>query len=190
MEQTENTPGSGDQANAWCENQALELWKYFGGVGAADKNTMITVESLLLTLSTAVIGYLGTTVIDLDSLSAAKPYAGIYLAILGLVIAGVAGYVALLYGGYSNWNWAKADAIARARSDDPKWKALLPTQATALLEEKTNRKPTWSCARALQWGRPCIPTEELPPIFRLFALLAVGSAILYLVFLVLSVRGL
>jgi hypothetical protein len=190
MEQPTSSPGSGDQANAWSEDQALELWKYFGGVGAADKNTMITVESLLLTLSTALIGYQGTTVIDLNRLSTDTPYAGIYLAILGLVITAVAGYVALLYGGYSNWNWAKADGIARARSDDPKWKALLPTQATALLEEKTNRKATWSCTRALQWGRPCIPTEELPPIFRLFALLAIGSAILYLVFLVLSVRSL
>jgi hypothetical protein len=49
MDQSAGSNQSGDDnPTLWSQQQALQLWKYFDGVGAADKNTMVTVESLLL----------------------------------------------------------------------------------------------------------------------------------------------
>jgi hypothetical protein len=43
---TNDNAGDNDKSKApWDRDQALELWKYFGSVGAADKNTMVTVVS-------------------------------------------------------------------------------------------------------------------------------------------------
>jgi hypothetical protein len=206
-----NAPDTESEANDWRDDYALELWKYFGGVGAADKNTMVTVESLLLGVSAALSGYIGTKVVHLNSLTTFQPYEGIYLSVIGLVIAALAGYVALLYGGYSNWNWARADAIARTRarvleeqalksqavksqelkSQAVKWRALLPTETSSVLNENaTGKPPTRSCRLALRLGHPCVPTERLPPIFNVFTWLAAGSGLLYAVLLVSSVRSL
>jgi hypothetical protein len=188
MNQSTSVRDSHGQETSWGPEQAIELWKYFGTVGAADKNTMVTAESLLLGFSAAIIWYLGTQLICFQPLSIARPFQAIYLAVLGLVIAGLAAYVAMLYGGYSNWNWARADAIALEQSkQDPKWKELLPKGAKIMLEE---RDRSWHCAIASRLSQPCSATQELPPIFGVYAWLAVGSVMLYLVVLVLAVRGL
>lgn len=148
---TETTPSSqSDDPARWTEAQALELWKYFGGVGAADKNTMVTVETLLLTLSSTALGYLITQIFCFNPFSVTKPYQGLGVAVLGLAISLVAAFLAVLYGGYSNWNWGMADFIARTQRDEIartqtswiaptrlrdtatppiKWEALLPEKA-------------------------------------------------------------
>ena len=136
MQQTTLPTASGDESNAlWDPEEAIELWKYFGGIGSADKNTMVTVESLLLGISATIIGYVVTN-LGIQWLSVTQPIKGLCLALLGLVISGVASYVALLYGGYSNWNWAKADAIARAQAKrHPKWNELLPGNTKAAIQK-------------------------------------------------------
>ena len=187
MQQTTLPTASGDESNAlWDPEEAIELWKYFGGIGSADKNTMVTVESLLLGISATIIGYVVTN-LGFQSLSVTQPIKGLCLALLGLVISGVASYVALLYGGYSNWNWAKADAIARAQAKrHPKWNELLPKN----FQKEPAGKPSFFCAIALYLGEPSDPTKQLAPIFGLYAGLAVVAAIFHLAILLLSAASL
>jgi hypothetical protein len=177
-------PGPEDPT-LWGEVPALELWKYFGGVGAADKNAMVTVESLLLGFSSLVLSYLVTTVIRFDPFCVTKPYQGFSLALLGLVISLLAAYVALLYGGYSNWNWAMADKIARQREGQKKWAALLPENA-----DTSSPRPgaSWFFNKAMKWGRPCEPTKRLAPIFCLYATLALLAALTHAGVVVVSAR--
>ena len=170
----------------WEEGQALELWKYFGGVGAADKNTMVTVESLLLGFSATVMGYLVTTILCFDPFSVTKPHQGFGLALLGLIISCLAARVALLYGGYSNWNWAMADAIARAQKPQTKWRTLLPEGASRVATLDPNPVSPWFYKRAMRWGQPCEPTKRLAPIFSHFALLALFAALFHVVVVVVS----
>lgn len=188
MQQPRNPNVTSDDGPPWTEDEALELWKYFGGTGTADKNTMVTVESLLLGFSAALIGYVVTNLLGFNPLCVNEPLKGIYVALLGIAISGVSVYVSLLYGGYSNWNWAQADAIARDQATrHPKWAHLLPENARAVREKwKQLGKPSLFCAIALGSGKPCDPTKQLAPIFGLYLWLAVGAALFYLSILVLS----
>jgi hypothetical protein len=48
-------PGSNksddEHSTLWSQQQALELWKYNNGLGATDKNTMVTVEAFATSLA-------------------------------------------------------------------------------------------------------------------------------------------
>lgn len=147
----------------WSEAEALELWKYFGSTGTADKNTMVTVVSWLLGLSAAIIGYIVTNL----PLSTSPLSKGMYLALLGVVISGVAAYVSLLYGGYSNWNWALADTIARNMAQRyPKWGELLPENSEAALQIRRSGKLSFYTI-AMRLSKRRDPTTKLAPIFSL-----------------------
>jgi hypothetical protein len=50
------------------------------------------------------------------------------ISMLGISVSISSGYITILYGGYSNRNWQKADDIAENRG----WKDLLPVQAPQL----------------------------------------------------------
>ncbi len=191
MQQPKCANTTADDGPPWSEEYAMELWKYFGGVGAADKNTMVTVETLLLGLSTALIGYVVTKLLSFNPLSVNESFKGICVALVGTAISVVAGYVSLLYGGYSNWNWAQADAIARDQATrHPRWAEFLPENAKAAREKwKQLGKPSIPCAIALRCGRPCYPTKQLAPIFSLYLGLALGATLFHLSILLLSVQG-
>jgi hypothetical protein len=192
MNQPTSDGGSEQGGMHWSEGQAIELWKYFGGVGAADKNTMVTVESLLLGFSAAIVGYVGTNLLCFRLFGIADPYRAICIALLGIVISCVAGYVSLLYGGYSNRNWAQADAIARNRAARyPKWaELLLRENSKPSVEEGTTGKPSWFAATAWRFGRSCDPLTQLAPIFCLYAWLALSAGLFHLWVLFVSVRAL
>jgi hypothetical protein len=183
----------------WSQQQALELWKYFDGMGATDKNTMVTVESLLMGFLAAIIWYVVTNLLAFRSLAETAaatgvcvalpglvittPRSGISLAFLGLVISLVAGYVSLLYGGYSNRNWAKAAAIAGKQAQSyPKWNELLPENLKVIAQQKTSYFWRW----ATNFGRPCNPIRQLPPIFCVYTWLAVCVALFHFIVLILS----
>lgn len=191
MEQATRSTESDDEGKVWSESQAMELWTYFGGVGATDKNTMVTVGSWLLGFSASIAGYLVVNVISIHPLFVKEPYQGIFLALLGLIISWVAVYVSLLYGGYTNWNWAKADAIARDQTTRyPKWKELLPENSKAVVSREPTPKLSFFCARAARFGQPCDPTTELAPVFSLYAWLALCAALFHGLTLLLSVWSL
>jgi hypothetical protein len=107
-------------------DQDLELWKYYAGAGGADKNTMVTVTSLLLGFSITIISYIVAQLITFNPILIKEPTKVLSLAILGLIISCLTVYVALLYGGYSNENWARADDIARRLKEKYGWNDLLP----------------------------------------------------------------
>ena len=114
---------------------------------------------------------------------------GIYIPVLGVVISCVACYVSLLYGAYSNWNWAQADEIARQSKDNPKWRELLPENSKAALKKWTGGKCTFY-AKMMKLGQPCDPRKGFAPIFIIYALLALAFAVAHLVVFVLSVWSL
>ncbi len=182
MDSSAASAGSGDNSpSRWSDDQAIELWKYFAGVGAQDKNTMVTVGALLLGFSAALMGILvDKDLLKFESLSIAEPGKTFSLAILGIVISCVAAYISLLYGGYSNWNWAKADAIARDRMKvNPNWAELLPPKSKETVEQGTTGTPSCFAAIAARFGKPCDPIIELAPIFTLYTWLALGAVLLH-----------
>lgn len=178
MDSSAASAGSGDNSpSRWSDDQAIELWKYFGGVGAQDKNTMVTVGSFLLGFSAALMGIIvDKGVLEFETLSIGQPGKAIPFAMLGIVISCVAAYISLLYGGYSNRNWAKANAIARDREKcNPKWAELL----RETVENGTTDTQSCFAAIAAQFGKPCDPIIELAPIFTLYTWLALGAVLLH-----------
>jgi hypothetical protein len=169
-------PAAAFETSRRNEAADLEIWKHLASSGGTDKNTMITVTMWLLAFSATALGYIGTETIN----SAAPgfvvdPDRMMAVSLLGLLISLVATYVTLLYGGYSNRNWAKADCIARAHG----WRDLLPASSS---EEKASRARTlvrfsWDLAR------PCNPETTLAPVFVAFAGLAALSAVTHFIFL-------
>jgi hypothetical protein len=171
--------------------EAIELWKYFGNVGASDKNTMVTAGSWLLGGSAALIWYLVTVELELEAqpIKVVHPLRALILSIVGMAVSLLAGYVALLYAGYSNWNWAHADVIAREqvkRNGSRSWQELIPKDAAKTMEDwradlaepkGCPPRPTLFAAWAIRLGRPCEPTTELAPVFSVYAWLAALAAL-------------
>jgi len=91
----------------WNDDEKLgfEVWKYYGGIGGADKDYMIKIVTWLLGFSASIIGALATGKLA-DSLAAAL------LVVLGMSVSTLAAFTSLLYGAYAAWNWAIADRIA------------------------------------------------------------------------------
>jgi hypothetical protein len=156
----------------------LELWKHYAAIGGEDKNRMATIASWLLGFSAAihwgVAAHLaGTGEVLFDNIRYVRMTSSV-----GIVIAITAAYVSLLYGGYSNQNWQRADEIATSR----KWLDLVPDYS---------RKQTWSLNRLLDsiaksLARPCDPQRRLAPVFIAFFLLAVASMLIHLLTLALT----
>jgi hypothetical protein len=166
----------------WSNAQVLELWKHFAGSGGADKNTMVTVSSWLLTFSATIIGYIVTQLVKPNSFVFNEPWKVFGLAILGTLISFVAGYVALLYGGYAKRNWAKADEIARACGRDD----LAPDYSNAKRKESKSDKLWWVPAIATKLAEPCDPRKTVAPVFLLFAALGFSVFVAHLVFVTMS----
>jgi hypothetical protein len=161
---------------------ALELWRHFADVGRADKNTMVTVTSWLLTFSATIIGYIVTQLVKFNSFAFTEPPKVFGLALLGSAISFVAMYVALLYGGYAKKNWAKADEIALAtgRSD------LVPDYSNLGRKESESVKLSVVPAIAEKLAEPCDPRKTMAPVFLLFAGLALSVFIAHLIFVVIG----
>jgi hypothetical protein len=99
------------------------------------------------------------------------PLRAAIVSLLGIGISLAAGYVSLLYGGYSKQNREKADDIAESRG----WADLLPSN--------NNSQGYGLNATAKRWARPCKPKEELAPVFKVFVVLATLSLVAHLVIL-------
>lgn len=158
----------------------LEVWKHFAGVGGTDKNTMITTVSWLLAFAATAIGYIvtNTQMIGITSPRIQHPVRMMAVSLLGIFVSVVALYLAILYGGYSNRNWAKADEIARRR----KWFDLLPEGSPDKMTPELGCKPDRLATFAWQRARPCYPQTELAPVFKIFSFLALLSGLTHGVF--------
>ena len=137
-------------------DQDLELWKHHASFGGEDKNRMVTVSTWLVGGSAAVFWYVWTKLICLDPFGFEEPLRAMGATVLGVLLSALAVYVTLVYGGYSNRNWEKADQIANRRG----WDDLLPSKSTTSF--------TGLNAIARRWARPCEPESGLAPIFIVF----------------------
>lgn len=160
--------------------QLIELWKHYASTGAADKNTMVTVVSWLLGFSATIIGYIVTHLFKSDSFTFVQPWQAFSLAFLGVVISFVAGYVALLYGGYANRNWARADEVA----GKSRWVELVPDYSTG--EQEPDGKTFGLPGFAVGWSKDCDPHQKLPPVFWLFTWLSLFVFVVHLFFFIKS----
>jgi hypothetical protein len=115
------TPETNDQA--WDDQLAFEAWRHHAGAGGDDKDRMVKISSLLLGFSTGIVTLMFNSAVKSDVLC--EPRTAIYLSSFGFIISFISAVLTLLYGGYANRNWAKADQIA----EDRKWFRLYPSDS-------------------------------------------------------------
>jgi hypothetical protein len=165
----------------------LELWKHFAGMGGADKNTMITTVSWLLAFAATAIGYTVTNIEIIGPTFTRVQHPGrmMVVSLLGIFVSVVAWYLAILYGGYSNRNWAKADEIARKH----KWLDLTPEGSPDKMKPECGSKFERLAAFAWYRARPCYPQTELAPVFKIFSYLALLSGLAHGFFFMWGLRG-
>jgi hypothetical protein len=136
----------------------------------------VALASWLIGFSAAILGYFLTQLIAPDAFVLKEPLRAVAVSILGIGVSIVAGYLSLLYGGYANRNWEKADQIA----DNRGWKDLLPS------DQPTYGSGLNLIAKGL--ARSCDPKHELPRVFVIFFGIAVFSFALHLALLVWSLK--
>ena len=172
-----------DDTSPEALSRDLEAWKHFASTGAIDKNTMITAVSWLLGVGTAPIGYVVTQLIEsFVPLHFKEPGQVVLLLVMGMLISSAAGYVTLLYGGYANRNWARAEYFAKKHD----WRNLLP-ETDARYQGPVPRTDRRGMAGIAWWfARHCDPETELPPVFRVFFFLALVMFVTNGVFLILA----
>jgi hypothetical protein len=154
-------------ARTWKDEQlAFDVWKYYGGVGGADKDTMIKIVIWLLGISAGIIAFYATDKLGSD-------IATVLLLVLGIAVSLLAAFTALLYGAYAAWNWAIADRIAEAYQ----WTEQLPAY---------NPMPTSDAHRTasfpLRLAKPCV--DGLAPVFWVFFAASLVSGGAHVVLLV------
>lgn len=107
---------------------------------------MVTVTTWLLGFSATIIGYIVTHLIRFDPFVLTdvftQPKKAACLACLGFLVSTMAGYVALLYGGYANRNWAESDKIACRH----RWCDLVPHRSKGKQQRLPKFFPT-GCRR-------------------------------------------
>jgi hypothetical protein len=165
----------------------LEVWKHFAEMGSKDKNTMITVVPWLLAFAEAAVGYIVTDPQMIGPPSSRIPHPGrmMMVSALGFFVSFVAGYLALLYGGFSNRNWAKADEVARKRG----WVDLVSNGSSDKLAPDHGGKPGRVAKLAWEFARPCNPQTKLAPVFTILSLLALFACLLHGAFFAWSCRA-
>jgi hypothetical protein len=145
---------------SWTEEKlAFEVWKYYASAGGVDKDRMIQIATWLLGFSAGILSLFATGKLTV-------PLAVFLLLFLGILVSVLAAFVALLYGGYATRNWAIADQIARTYA----WPELLPTN---------NPIPQ---STACWWAKP--RPGKLAPVFWLFFIASIVSAVVHLFLLV------
>jgi hypothetical protein len=150
--------------------EAIHVWQYFDSVGGTDKNRMVTVSTWLLTFSGGILGYAIT-----QGLKGCHDWESALLAILGLLISVFSAQITLLYGGYANRNWERADAIARING----WCDLLPEESSRVKSEIDRRRLAANSKSLARWARrrakPHDPAETFAPIFWRFIVFSTFS---------------
>jgi len=135
---------------AWeKEKSQVDVWKYYGSIGGADKDQMIKIVTWLLTVSTGIVSLYAT-----GQLKATAAMA--FLFFVGVVVSLLAVITALLYGGYAAWNWAIADGIAEKYKWDQQRPCFRPIPQP---KRWIDRLPLWL-------AEPC--EDEVAPVFWVF----------------------
>ena len=152
----------------WGDEDGFEVWKHFAETGGRDKDRMVEVCNWLLAISIAIVGFAFAEGVRTDLVSHKTAF--IVLASFGLLVSLVSALVALTYGGYANWNWAKADKIAR--------RSVWPLQPND--EPWTENEKKDGSHLLARWGRclgqPADTYRCLAPIFLVYFALSLISA--------------
>ena len=140
---------------------------------------MIQIATLLLGFSAGIVAF--TFSETLKENKVVEPLVAIFLSIVGIIIACISGIITLLYGGYANWNWAKADQIA----NDNDWDRLDPKDLPPKMEDAIQKSSLvgW----ALKQSRSKLPHEKLAPIFYWFLVVSFLSFSVHFVILIWSI---
>jgi len=136
---------------------ALEVWKYYGGIGGADKDRMIQIVTWLLGISGGIAGFYATGSLR-DRLST------FLLLSLGGLVSVLAAVISLMYGGYALWNWAIADRIATAynwQAQKPDYDPIPKSAANTMA-----RLSLWFAGAPASKSGPC--QKKIAPIFWIF----------------------
>lgn len=150
----------------WSEEKlAFEVWKYYGGLGGTDKDTMIKIVIWLLGFSTTIIGAYAT-----DTLK--ENFATVPLIVLGIFISILAAFTALMYGGYAAWNWTIADRIAKSYEWTEQKPDYIPIPRS---------KIHWTSAFSLWLAKPC--QNRIAPVFWVFFFVSFVSFVVHVVLL-------
>jgi hypothetical protein len=175
------TPPGRQALRHWKEEVAFEVWKHYASTGGADKDRMIQIATWLLALSAGITAFALKEAVKGNDLI--EPIVAGCLAIVGLIVSFASASVTLVYGGYANWNWAKADQIAK----DYDWSRLdpkdSPIEALGILTKRVCLV-TW----ALRQATPRPAHEKLAPVFWYFFWLSVASFLVHLFILAWSIR--
>jgi len=123
----------------------LDVWKYYGSIGGADKDQMIKIVTWLLTISAGIVGFYATKELERDTSAT--------LFVVGALVSLLAAFTALLYGGYAAWNWAVADRIAEKNG----WLEQCPDfRPIEVIGRRIDRLPLWL-------AQPC--KDKVAPVF-------------------------
>ncbi len=152
-------------------NQLIEIWKHFAVTGGADKERMVTITTWILGFSAAILGYLAINLIDYSVVAVKEPGKTRVLSCLGALVSAYGARVVLLYAGYTNWNWGKANSLASQLKTKFNIRELPP------IGQNCRESPE-------PMSRP--PIGDLLPIFRWFLIGAVFLSIMHLTAFVLS----
>lgn len=154
----------------------LELWKHHAAFGGEDKNRMVAVTTFVLGFSAAVLGIVASMPVEEGSWVAfQEPRRAIVFSALGTIVSGIAAYTVLLYAGYSNQNWRKADLIAAKQP----WGYLTKN---AGLSPRAGNHSLATLSEKL--AKPCEPDSELAPVFVTFLVLSLIIMLVHVVVII------
>jgi hypothetical protein len=150
-------------------------------VGGADKNTMVQICNWLLGFSIVIVGFAFGKDLDKGILGERFVFS---MAFFGFIISIVSASVSLIYGGYANWNWAKADQIARDYVDYG-LRILDPDDAPWTDDQKKRGfgLPAW----VLNLSTPTPRYHRLAPIFWIYFVLSLLSMAVHITLMVLAI---
>jgi hypothetical protein len=169
--------------------QAIQIWSYYANAGGNDKDRMVVIATWLLTLSAGIVLYFANQ--GLPG-TAADAIGSAVFALLGAIVAVAAGCLIVLYGGYANSHWLKADAVAEHYG----WNDLLPEEESATASiiarklEAAESGRGWLANRSIRYARSCKPAESLAPVFVWFFWFAFASLAVHLSLLSISIARL
>jgi hypothetical protein len=148
--------------------EILLVWQHFANIGGHDKDRMVAMMTILSPILLATIGF---------AYNAENPQREV-AAVAGFVTALIATVVVLMYAGYANRNWEKADDIAETYLKNVTLKGMnkrgevVVQPLSKVLKEKELDDYGWLGILAHKLGgflsRPHDPSSSLAPIFMLF----------------------
>jgi hypothetical protein len=154
---------------------AKEAWKHFAKTGGDDKNQMVKVCNWLLSFSVGIIGFAFAQGLQ-DTPVVSKEIGMLILSIFGAALSFTSALVATIYGGYTNYNWAKADQIA----EDCKWDILSP-ENDPWGDKHRKAQQNWVASKARAWAAPRNTYSQLAPIFLVYIFLSGAMTIVHIV---------